>query len=72
MMRAKISRRPASIKNDITHLPIEGTKSNDPVTPVTPAPKPLFEAQEIDEKNASTIGKSIAESNIPPKRIRAV
>ena len=69
IIRAKISRRPASMRNDITHLPAEGTKSNEPVTPVTPAPSPLLEAHEIEEKKASTMGKSIAASSMPPNNI---
>ena len=72
IIKANISSLPASIRKDITHFPAEGTKSNEPVTPVTPAPKPLFEAQEIDEKNASTIGKSNADSKTPPAKINAV
>ena len=72
MIKAKISRRPASIRKDIVHFPAAGTKSYEPVTPVTPAPRPLLDAQEIEEKKASTIGKSKAESNTPPTIIKAV
>ena len=59
-----ISRRPASISIDMTHFPKDGRKSKDPVMPVIPAPKPLFDTQENDEKNASTIGKPWATSTI--------
>ena len=68
----KISRRPASMRTDITHIPDGGRKSYEPVTPVTPAPRPLFDIQDTDEKKASTIGKPCATRTTPPKIISSV
>ncbi len=56
-MSVMISRRPANINRDMTHFPKEGKKSKEPVMPVIPAPNPLFDTQEKEEKNASTMGK---------------
>ena len=67
-----ISRRPANIISDMTHFPNAGRKSKEPVTPVIPAPNPLFETHENEEKKASTMGNPSATSTTPPTTISTV
>ena len=69
---AMISKRHASMRSDMIHLPDDDRKSYEPVIPVTPAPKPLFEVQENDEKNASTMGNPWKTSTTPPTTISMV